>query len=110
MTWVWFLYAEWGHKAAGFVSYGVSGGLRAVEHLRLVLTELKAVSVPSQVALSVFEDFEFADNTDPTDPGVVRPREHQIGALAELLDEVVAWSENLRSLRQPPAVLEASAG
>ena len=104
-----FLYAEWGHKAAGVVSYGVSGGLRAVEHLRLVLIELKVANVPSQVALSVFQEFEFADPTDPTDPGVVRPGEHQARTLAEMMDDVVAWSEALRPLRLAPADLEASA-
>jgi NAD(P)H-dependent FMN reductase len=31
-----FLYREWNNKAAGFVSYGSAGGVRAVEHLRLV--------------------------------------------------------------------------
>ncbi len=29
-----FLYSEWNNKAAGFVSFGSSGGTRAVEHLR----------------------------------------------------------------------------
>jgi NAD(P)H-dependent FMN reductase len=36
-----FLFAEWNNKAAGFVSYGAVGGARAVEHLRLVMGELK---------------------------------------------------------------------
>ncbi|HYP17460.1 MAG TPA: NAD(P)H-dependent oxidoreductase, partial [Opitutus sp.] len=36
-----FLYAEWNNKAAGFVSYGSAGGARAVEQLRLVLSELQ---------------------------------------------------------------------
>jgi NAD(P)H-dependent FMN reductase len=35
-----YLYREWNNKAAGFVSYGGAGGVRAVEHLRLVLAEL----------------------------------------------------------------------
>ena len=30
-----FVYAEWNNKAAGFVSYGSAGGVRAVENLRL---------------------------------------------------------------------------
>ena len=29
-----FVYREWSNKAAGFVSYGAVGGLRAVEQLR----------------------------------------------------------------------------
>lgn len=35
-----FLYAEWNNKAAGIVGYGVHGGTRAAEHLRLILAEL----------------------------------------------------------------------
>jgi NAD(P)H-dependent FMN reductase len=31
-----FLYAEWNDKAAGFVGYGIQGGVRAVEHLRQI--------------------------------------------------------------------------
>src|SRR2546428_13168267 len=31
-----FVFAEWHHKAAGFVSYGGAGGARPVEQLRLV--------------------------------------------------------------------------
>jgi NAD(P)H-dependent FMN reductase len=47
------LYGEWNDKAAGFVSYGVHGGTRAVEHLRRVLAELKVAGVRSQVVLSL---------------------------------------------------------
>jgi NAD(P)H-dependent FMN reductase len=32
-----FLYRKWNNKAAGFVSYGGAGGVRSVEHLRLVM-------------------------------------------------------------------------
>jgi NAD(P)H-dependent FMN reductase len=56
-----FLFAEWNDKAAGFVSYGVNGGVRAVEQLRLVMADVR-----SAVALSVFDDFrdhiEFTPN------------------------------------------------
>ena len=41
-----FLYAEWNNKAAGFVSYGASAnGGRAVEHLRMVMSELQIADV-----------------------------------------------------------------
>src|SRR4029077_18570391 len=53
-----FLFREWNDKAAGFVSYGAAGGIRAVEHLRLVFGELKIADVRAQVALSLFHDFE----------------------------------------------------
>lgn len=95
-----YLYSEWHDKAAGFVSYGVLGGTRAVEQLRLVLTEVKIAHVPTQVALPVFTEFTFTDPTDPTDAGVLTPGEHQEPSLHKLLDEVVAWSDALKPLRE----------
>ena len=53
-----FLFAEWNNKAAGFVSYGGVGGVRAVEQLRLVLAEVQMATVRNQVLLSLFTDFE----------------------------------------------------
>ncbi len=53
-----FLFAEWNNKAVGFVSYGSVGGTRAVEHLRLIAGELQMADVRTQVALSLFTDFE----------------------------------------------------
>jgi NAD(P)H-dependent FMN reductase len=94
-----FLFAEWNHKAAGIVSYGVHGGTRAAEHLRLVLAEVRSPCVRSQVVLQVFGDFEFADPTDPTDIGRVVSSPRQVEALGELLDEVLAWSAALAPLR-----------
>jgi len=91
-----YLFAEWNDKAAGFVSYGVHGGTRAVEHLRVTLAELKVAGVRTQVALSVFTDFKIED---PTEHGLFTPGPHQEEALGELLDEVVAWSRALAPLR-----------
>ena len=43
--------AEWHAKPVAFVSYGgVSGGLRAVEQLRLVFAELHAVTIRDSVS------------------------------------------------------------
>jgi NAD(P)H-dependent FMN reductase len=53
-----FLYREWNNKAAGFVSYGGTGGVRSVEHLRLVMAEPQVADVRAQVTLSLFTDFE----------------------------------------------------
>ena len=86
-----YLYAEWNNKAVGFVSYGSVGGARAVEHLRLIAGELQLADVRSQVALSLFTDFEnFRD---------FAPGEHQLAALNTTLDQVVAWSNALAPLR-----------
>jgi NAD(P)H-dependent FMN reductase len=37
-----FLFHEWNNKAAGFVSYGGAGGVRAVENLRLLWANSKS--------------------------------------------------------------------
>ncbi|MFG1780434.1 NADPH-dependent FMN reductase [Micromonospora sp. NPDC049051] len=88
-----FLYQEWQHAAAGFVSYGVHGGTRAAEHLRLVLGQLGVADVRSQVALSLTTDFvNFRD---------FRPAAHHEQAVGTMLDEVVAWAGALRTLRRP---------
>ena len=93
-----FLFAEWNNKAAGFVGYGVHGGVRAVEQLRLVMTELQVANVRTQVALSVFNDFVI---TDPTETGLFAPGDHQEPTLTTMLDEVIAWSQALQPLRHP---------
>jgi NAD(P)H-dependent FMN reductase len=87
-----FLYAEWNNKAMGVVSYGVVGGARAAEHLRLIAGELKMAGVRTNVALSMFSDFENFT--------VLAPGAHQGPALDVLLGEVIAWSEALAPLRQ----------
>ena len=86
-----FLYGEWNNKAAGFVSYGSVGGTRAVEHLRLIMSELQVATVRAQVALSLFTDFEnFA---------IFKPGPHQLDSLSAMLDQVIAWSGALRPIR-----------
>ncbi|WP_329203066.1 NADPH-dependent FMN reductase [Streptomyces sp. NBC_01435] len=86
-----FLHAEWINKAVGFVSYGSAGGTRAVEHLRLIAGELQMADVRSQVALSLFNDFEnFTD---------FKPMAIQRDTLATTLDQVIAWTNALAPLR-----------
>src|SRR5256885_9771951 len=52
-----FLFAEWNHKAAGFVSYGGAGGARAVEQLRLVPAAGHRPTVRAQGLLSLWAGF-----------------------------------------------------
>ncbi len=85
-----YLYPEWCNKAAGFVGIGTHGGMRAVEHLRLVLGEVQVATVRAQVALSVFTDFDGAD---------VTPSDRHRYELDMMLDQVVAWSGALAPLR-----------
>ncbi len=88
-----FLFAEWNDKAAGFVSYGVDGGVRAVEHLRQVLGELKVADVHSAVSLTFADDFEGYERFSPGDA--------QEAGVTGMLDELVAWATALRTVRAP---------
>ncbi len=93
------VYGEWNNKAAGFVSYGVDGGIRAVEQLRQVMATLKIADVGPYVALNVFTDFtQMRDFT---------PRDQQPSALQALIDDVVAWSTALMPLRAQVAASPA---
>src|SRR4029079_19645135 len=87
-----YLYAEWNNKAVGFVSYGAAGGVRAVEHLRLVAGGLQMADVRQQVALSLLTDFE--------NFSVLRAGEYSLAALNTMLDQLVAWTNALAALRQ----------
>ena len=91
-----FLFAEWNDKAAGFVSYGSAGGVRAVEHLRQIVGELKMADIRAAVALQFGSDFDatFA----------FRPREFQEQSLHAMLDDLVAWSTALPAGRTPVPV------
>src|SRR6267142_2256220 len=86
-----FLFREWNNKAAGFVGYGSAGGVRAVEHLRLVMAEVQVATVRNQVTLSLFTDFE---NFSVFKPG---PTKEQ--SVNEMFDQVIAWGGALKALR-----------
>jgi len=88
-----YLFAEWNHKAAGFVGYGGTGGTRAVEHLRLVIGNLMVADVTAQVALSLVTDFE--------NFSVFRPDPRHEAEVHAMLDQVIAWAGALRALRMP---------
>ncbi len=86
-----YLYREWKNKAAGFVGYGGAGGTRAVENLRLVMGELQVADVRAQVALSLFADFENFI--------VFRPGPQHEKSVNAMLDQLLAWSGALATLR-----------
>ena len=94
-----YLFAEWHRKPAGILSYGLVGGVRAAEHLKTVLLEVKTVPVSAQVALSVFDDFAYTDDTDPASPFEVAARDHQASGLLEMLEEILTYSRALAPLR-----------
>ena len=85
---------EWQAKPVAFVSYGgVSGGLRAVEHLRQVFAELHAVSIRDTVSFhnagAQFDDE--GRHRDPAGPDA---------AVKTLLDQLVWWGGALRDAKR----------
>jgi NAD(P)H-dependent FMN reductase len=81
---------EWAHKAVGFVSYGADGGVRAVEQWRTIVANVMMTDVRAQVSLLVFEDWK---------DGEFRPLDRREGELGTMLDQLVAMTEAVRTLR-----------
>jgi NAD(P)H-dependent FMN reductase len=84
---------EWHAKPVAFVSYGgVSGGLRAVEQLRLVFAELHAVTIRDSVSFAgAWEQFDAAG-------AVVNPeRVHR--SMETVLHRLQWWALALRNAR-----------
>lgn len=86
-----FIYGEWNNKAAGFVSYGSGGGIRAVEQLRQIMSEIQIADVRAQVFMSLFSDFE--------NFSVFKPDPRHEASLETVLDQVISWSKALKAVR-----------
>jgi NAD(P)H-dependent FMN reductase len=87
-----FLYHEWTNKAAGFVSYGTTGGVRAVEHLRGIAAELQIADVRAHVSMSLYTDFE--------NFSVFKPAAGHTAQVNLMLDQLVSWSGALKTMRE----------
>ena len=84
---------QWHAKPVGFVSYGgLSGGLRAVEQLRVVLAELHAVTIRNTVSFHNYGEVFGADGK-PSAPGC------DVAAKA-MLDQLTWWGQALREARR----------
>lgn len=87
-----YLFHEWAYKPAAFVSYGgISGGLRAVQSAKLVLTTLSVMPITDAVVIP------FVANH--VKDGAFTPNEVQEKAAPALLDSLVRWSDALKVLR-----------
>jgi NAD(P)H-dependent FMN reductase len=87
-----FVYKEWNNKAAGFVGYGSAGGVRAVEHLRLIMAELQIATVRAQVMLSLYTDFE--------NYSTFKPAPQHEKTVQTLLDQLLTWGAAMRTVRR----------
>ena len=85
------LYVEWGCKAAAFVSYGgMSGGIRAVQHAKPMLTTFKMMPMVETVAIpfvgKLLQDGRFAGG------------ESFDKAARVMLDELLRWTNAIATL------------
>lgn len=79
------------NKAAAIVSYGSSGGVRAAEHLRLILAELEVATVRTNLTFSRQLDFDgnrFTPNTAA-----------KTADLQLMLDQLQNWASALKTIR-----------
>ena len=88
-----FLFWEWAKKPVAFVSYGgMSGGIRAVQTLKQVVTTLKMMPLPESIAIPFFT--KYID-----DKGLFTGDETLDKSAAALLDELESWSGALKTIR-----------
>lgn len=85
--------SEWHAKPVAFISYGgISGGLRAVEQLRLVFAELHAVTIRDSLSFaSAWEQFDAN--------GALRDPARAQRGMQTLLERLNWWAVALRNAR-----------
>jgi NAD(P)H-dependent FMN reductase len=87
-----FVYREWNYKPCGFVSYGgVSGGRRAVQQEKLLVTTLKMMPMMEQVAVVNVKQSIQGDRFQSSEPIDVSAK--------EMLDELAKWAHALKAMR-----------
>lgn len=90
-----YLYKEWGLKPVCFVSYGVTGGARAIQQLREVAIELQMAPISNSV--NIFNPWNLTDDEGNLRPGVFD--EHEKGA-GFMLEQLVWWAKALKEARE----------
>lgn len=87
-----FLFQEWAQKPVGLVSYGgVSGGLRATQLLKPVLTAVQ-LTVAGELPIPFFSQFIGED-------GAFKPNEVLAKAAPKMLDGIAKWAAVLGPMR-----------
>jgi NAD(P)H-dependent FMN reductase len=91
-----YLFHEWQYKPVGFVSYGgVSGGTRSVQMTKSIVSALKMVPLYEGVTIPFF--------SKSIEGVTFKGGETQDKAAATMLDELVRWTDALKTLRIPPS-------
>ncbi len=88
-----FLYKEWEYKPVAFVSYGgISGGLRAVQALKLVVLTYKLVPILEGISIPSFTKLIQNENFIPNAP--------LLKNADMMLSELLKWTIALKPMRR----------
>lgn len=100
-----YVYKEWNYKPAAFVSYGgVSGGLRAAQTAKLLLTTLRMVPIVEGVAVPMA--WEHLDEARRFASNELIDR-----SATGMLDELARWAKALKPMREPAiAIVDDASG
>lgn len=87
-----YLVKEWAYKPAGIVSYGgMSGGLRAAQSIKALLSTLRMVAIPEGVALPMVAGMIGED-------GVLKSNDLVDDSAKTMLNELAKWTGALQKL------------
>lgn len=92
------LFNEWKYKPVAFVSYGgLSGGLRATQMIKQVVTTLGMMPVPEQVTIPFHSKLI-------NEQGEFQPDERIIKSTDLMLLELQKWTSTLKTMREADRV------
>lgn len=95
-----YLYHEWSHKPAAFVSYGAAaGGARAVDQLRAVAGHLSMYDITEHVIMP-----EYYLNTDKDGKFQFTDRHNR--AATNMLTRLVFWADKMKAVRADVPVIK----
>jgi NAD(P)H-dependent FMN reductase len=88
------VYPEWNRKAAAFVGYGASSGIRAVQQLREIAVELQLAPVRNAVLLPAAAIYAHMQGGD-----VAPILEEANAAAVKMIDDLLWWVAALKQAR-----------
>ena len=94
---------EWNKKPAAFVGYGSVGAARAIEHLRLIAIELQMAPIRTGVHIQGADFMAVWKGGKDIAELSYLPQN-----ATDMLDQLVWWTNALKTARQQPAVSAAA--
>lgn len=89
-----YLVQEWAYKPVGIVSYGgVSGGLRAAQSIKPLITSMNMVPLKEQVMI------QFVANQVDKEAGTFTAIESHESSATTMLDSLLRWEQALAPMR-----------